>query len=228
MNSQKDTRTRFSNQSRKTKEPKELRASTVARRASILSGALTCFDRFGIDNTTISEIQREADCSIGSLYHHFGSKEGIAEELFIEGIQQFNSGMIRRLKRNHTAEDSVKAVVRFYCDWTARNRPLATYLHSRNIQFSDVARDRLHKIHNAYILEVFLLFARYVESGEMRVLPVETYVPLISGPVQEYTRRWLSGQSGTGSSISREMKELFADASWKVVKAEPTSPALSN
>jgi AcrR family transcriptional regulator len=221
MNSQKDIRTRVSKQTGKPKEP---RASTVARRASILSGALSCFDKLGIDGTTISEIQRESNCSIGSLYHHFGSKEGIAEELFIEGIQQFNSGMIKRLKRTHTAEDSVKAVVRFYCDWTARNRPLATYLHSRNIQFSNDARDQLREIHNAYILEVFLLFAQYVESEEMRVLPLETYVPLISGPVQEYTRRWLSGQSGTGSTISREMKELFAEASWKVVKAEPTDP----
>jgi|AP95_1055475.scaffolds.fasta_scaffold00067_18 AcrR family transcriptional regulator len=198
---------------------REPRAGTATRRARILAGALGCFDDFGIDATTISDIQRATDCSIGSLYHHFGNKEGIAEALFIEGIQQFNAGMIRKLKRSNTAEQSVKGVVQFYCDWTARNRALARYLHSRNIQFSEGARSRLREIHDTYISEVFRLFAGYVASGEMRALPIDAYVPLISGPVQEYTRRWLSGQSGSGSTISKDMRELFSDASWKVVKS---------
>ena len=67
------------------------RQTTAARRASILAGALKCFDDLGIDGTTVSDIQKETNCSVGSLYHHFGNREGIAEELFIEGIQQFNA-----------------------------------------------------------------------------------------------------------------------------------------
>ena len=43
----------------------------------------------GIGSARRSRIsRREADCSIGSIYHHFGSKEGIAEELFLDGISQ--------------------------------------------------------------------------------------------------------------------------------------------
>lgn len=201
------------------------RAKTLALRANILAGALDCFEQHGIDGTTVSDIRRITKCSIGSLYHHFGSKEGIAEELFIEGIRAFNDGMIRRLKRTKHAEDSVKGVVRFYCEWTAKNRPLARYLHSRNIEFSDEARLRLRNIHSAYISEVFGLFARHVEAGELRLLPLETYVPLISGPVQEFTRRWLSGQSEAGTSISKQLREIFADAAWKAVRTStPDSP----
>jgi len=194
------------------------RETTAARRASILEGALGCFDRLGIEATTISDIQKTTNCSVGSLYHHFGSKEGIAETLFIEGIQRFNAGMIRKLKRSESAESSVKDVVRFYCEWTARNRSLARYLHSRNIDFSHEARTRLKIIHTNYINEVFRLFTDHVLSGEMRALPLDSYVPLISGPVQEFTRRWLSGQSSSGSTISHEMRELFADAAWKAVR----------
>ncbi|MFT5894590.1 MAG: AcrR family transcriptional regulator [bacterium] len=194
------------------------RATTLALRANILAGALECFEKHGIEGTTVSDIRRITNCSIGSLYHHFGSKEGIAEELFIEGITAFNDGMIRRLKRTNYAEDSVKGVVRFYCEWTAKNRPLARYLHSRNIEFSDDARLRLRDIHSTYITEVFGLFVRYVEAGELRLLPLETYVPLISGPVQEFTRRWLSGQSEEGTSISSQLREIFADAAWKAVR----------
>ncbi|MFW6093196.1 MAG: TetR/AcrR family transcriptional regulator [Pseudomonadota bacterium] len=193
----------------------EPRAATVARRASVLRAALDCFSRVGIANTTIGDIQKAARCSVGSLYHHFGSKEGIAEELFIEGIGRFNRGMLRRLRRSRGAEDSVKAVVRFYCDWSTRNRALARYLHSRDIDFSPEARLRLKEIYQSYIREVFHWFAPFVASGEMRALPPDAYVPLISGPIQEYVRRWLSGQY---ERPPRAVRELFADAAWKSVK----------
>jgi len=197
---------------------KSLRPTTIALRANILAGALDCFEKHGIDGTTIADIQRATNCSIGSLYHHFGSKDGIAEALFIEGIEAFNNGMIHQLRRTKTAEESVKGVVRYYCDWTAKNRALARYLHSRNIEFSEEARGSLRKIHSDYISEVFSLFVRHVEAGEMQLLPLETYVPLISGPVQEFTRRWLSGQSDKGGSMSKCLRELFADAAWKTVR----------
>ena len=28
----------------------------------------------------------------------------------------------------------------------------------------------------------------------MKALPIDTYVPIISGPIQDYTRYWLAGQ----------------------------------
>lgn len=194
------------------------RAGTAARRASVLQAALVCFTDVGFDNTTIQDIQREARCSVGSLYHHFGSKEGIAEELFIDGIEHFNQGMLRKLRASSNAEDSVKAVVRYYCDWTVRNRPLASYLHSRDIDFSEQARARLKEIYREYITAVFGWFTPFVARGEMRVLPREAYVPLISGPIQEYVRRWLSGHYER-SPVA--LKALFADAAWNAVKGEP-------
>jgi len=192
------------------------RQATAARRASVLAAALRCFVEAGVEGTTIQDIQRAAECSIGSLYHHFGSKEGIAEELFIEGIQRFNKGMVRSIRRCQSAEESVKAVVSTYCEFCTRNRDLARYLHSRDVHFSDAARERLKGIHRDYIHQVFTWFAPFVESGEMRLLPPHTYVPLISGPIQEYVRRWLSGQH---HQSPRSVKALFAEAAWNAVKA---------
>jgi AcrR family transcriptional regulator len=190
-------------------------AATKARKESVLKAALACFSELGIENTTIHDIQRQADCSIGSLYHHFGSKEGIAEELFLDGIQRLNRGMLRKIRAAQNGERSVHAVVDYYCEWSTRNQSMAGYLHSRDIAFSTEARERLHEIHRAYITAIFIWFAPFVESGEMRILPVEAYVPLISGPIQEYVRRWLSGQHSNGP---RQVKALFAEAAWNAVK----------
>lgn len=191
-------------------------AATQARKASVLQAALNCFAELGIEGTTVHDIRRRADCSIGSIYHHFGSKEGIAEELFLDGIQKLNQGMLRRIRGCDDAAESVHAVVDYYCEWSTRNQPLARYLHSRDIDFSPVAKARLKEIHRAYIDAVFTWFAPFVECGEMRVLPLDTYVPLISGPIQEYVRRWLSGDH---ANSPRRVKKLFADAAWDAVKS---------
>ncbi len=191
-------------------------AATQARKESVLEAALECFAELGIEGTTIHDIQRRSNCSIGSLYHHFGSKEGIAEELFLDGIGRLNRGMLRKIKVCSNAEQSVHAVVGYYVEWTTRNQPMARYLHSRDVDFSPQARQRLKRIHRDYITAVFTFFAPFVERGEMRVLPLDTYVPLISGPIQEYVRRWLSGHHPNGP---RKVKALFADAAWNAVKS---------
>jgi hypothetical protein len=49
----------------------------------------------------------------------------------------------------------------------------------------------------------------------MRALPRDAYVPLISGPIQEYVRRWLSGHYERGPGT---VKELFAEAAWNAVR----------
>ena len=188
--------------------------STKARKLSILSAALDCFCEKGVEATAVADIQRRAQCSVGSLYHHFGSKEGVAEELFIVTIQKLNSGMLRKLKRSKHAEESVKAVVFFYSDWSTRNPKLARYLHSRDIDFSPEAKTRLRALRREYIRSVFTWFAGFVERGDMAVLPADAYVPLISGPIQEYTRLWLAGHAGSPSNV----KGLFAEAAWNAVK----------
>ena len=191
-------------------------AATRARKESILRAALECFTERGIDHTTIHQIQSRANCSIGSIYHHFGSKEGIAEEIFLDGVGQLNQAMLQQIHRAANAEQSVHAVVSAYCDWSTENRDLARYLHSRDIDFSEQARKRLREIHQDFITEVFTWFAPFVAKGQMRVLPVETYVPLISGATQEYVRRWLSGHHDKGP---QEVKQLFAEAAWNAVKS---------
>lgn len=192
-------------------------AATEARKTSVLQAALHCFSELGIENTTIHDIQRAANCSIGSLYHHFGSKEGIAEELFLDGIAGLNKGMLRKVRACHNAAESVYAVVNYYCEWATRNKNMARYLHSRDIDFSPAAKSRLKELHRVYLTAVFTWFAQYLERGEMRDLPVDTYVPLISGPIQEYVRRWLAGHH---ANSPRQVKKLFADAAWNAVKGQ--------
>ncbi len=193
-----------------------VRAGTAARQESILKAALDCFTGLGVDATTIEDICRESGASIGSLYHHFGSKEGVASGLFIDGIKRLNADLLKKLARCRSAEAGVRIVVMQYCDWVTKHRELARYLlNSRDIAFSEAARAELKQIHRAHIIAVFQWFAPFVAAGDMKRLPPDTYVPIISGPIQDYTRHWLAGQTQASPS---KVKLVFADAAWNAMR----------
>lgn len=193
-----------------------VRATTPARKAAILEAALACFTEHGIEATTIDDIRQASKVSTGSLYHHFGSKEGIASALFIDGISRLNADLMRRLKRCGNAEQSVRMVVVQYCDWVTAHRDLARFLvHSRDIDFSEQAKEELRQLHAEHIRQIFEWFAPYVEKGEMKALPLHAYVPIINGPIKDYARGWLSGQI---KEPPTKVKNVFAEAAWNGVR----------
>ncbi len=65
--------------------------------------------------------------------------------------------------------------------------------------------------------EVFGWFEPYVAAGEMRALPVDTYIPLISGPIREYAQQWLDGRT---KRSPQAVKQVFADAAWRSVAVD--------
>ena len=106
-------------------------------------------------------------------------------------------------------------VVTQYSDWVTSYPDYARYLHSGEVEFTPSARSRLREIYRAHITAVFDWFHPYVVAGDMQALPPETYVPLISGPIRDYTRQWLSGR------VKKEpaaVKTVFAEAAWNAVK----------
>ena len=193
----------------------QTRARTSHRRDEILNAALDCFSRNGFDATTVSEIRHAADCSIGSFYHHFGSKDGVAGALSIDGLGRLNRGRIKKLRGCEDAKSGVKSLVRYYADWVTRNRALARYLTSRDMVFTDQTRQILRTQHREHMEEIAQWFRPYIDAGEIKRLPRDTYTALINGAIQDYARHWLSGRlKGSPGSV----KEIFAEAAWNAVK----------
>jgi AcrR family transcriptional regulator len=187
-----------------------------SRKREILLAALDCFDAAGVEPTTIGDIQKAAGCSVGSLYHHFGSKEGVAEALWLSLIGEFNAAMLLRMRRAKTGEAAVRSVVAAYVGWSVRHPKSMRYLNARDIEFSAAGNRRKLALHREYIEAVFNLFAPFVRSGEIAQLPLHAYVPLISGPIEAYVRRWLAGEAPS----PKKVEALFADAAWNAVKGD--------
>lgn len=72
----------------------------------IMTAALDLFTEHGYHNVSVHDVQKKAGVSIGSIYNHFGGKEGIAKALYyhllnemdelVEGVIAGQPGVIER------------------------------------------------------------------------------------------------------------------------------------
>ena len=193
---------------------------TNALKSRVIEVALAHFSEVGIARTNVGDILKDANCSVGSLYHHFGNKEGIAEALFIDGVKQFNASLLAALLPRRTASTGISSIVTFCCDWVTDQSQLAAYLLSREIKLSESAKQELREMDRALSQSLFDWFVPHVGSGTLQQLPTAMYVPLICGPTLEYSRMWLSGRSRKSPS---DVSPILAQAAWPSVKKSNNS-----
>src|SRR3954451_5869963 len=94
------------------------------RRQAILDAALEAIEAKGVLAATLDDIREGSGASIGSIYHHFGDKEGIAAALYAQLLAEWQDGFVAAL-RGRGAERGVRAAVDHHLRWAAR-RPAAT------------------------------------------------------------------------------------------------------
>ena len=62
---------------------------TQIKKQKIFNVALGLFFEQGYSQTTIEDIRKAAEVSVGSLYHHFSNKENFADQLYLEVVEDF-------------------------------------------------------------------------------------------------------------------------------------------
>ncbi len=182
----------------------------------ILRAALECFTKHGVSGTRVSDIQEASGVSIGSIYHHFGDKEGIASALVEYGIASLNARILERLATTSTddPEAIIGAIVGASGYWGTDEPALASYvLHNRT---------QLHPDKVAVVAETTLglvdqlsALIEEAQGGSFKMPPAPIALALVLGPIQEYSRRWLTGRADTPPA---EYVEVFAAAAWKAVR----------
>ncbi len=188
----------------------------TGRRREILQAALASFEALGYEASTIEDIRRRSRASIGSIYHHFGGKAGIASALYAEGLADYQAGVLARMRRARDARGLVKAVVRHHIDWAEANPTWARYLMAmRRLEAVAAIEVRLRELNEDFLRELAALVRPHMDKGEITPLPFEILLPLVLGPAQEYLRRRFAGRTELGL---RRARELLATAAWNSVR----------
>jgi AcrR family transcriptional regulator len=194
-------------------------ANTPSRRMDIIQAALTCFTEHGFAQASIADIGRRANASTGSIYHHFNSKERLAAEVYIEGIKNYQEGFLVMLEGGKDSRDGIFRVIRYHLQWVSEHPDWTRYLFQKtHATFMASAPEVLAGMNAQFMKRCAKWVISHVESGALRRLPPDMYVALILGPLMEYTRLYLAGQTCT--ALESAMEHL-AFAAWNSLKAEP-------
>ncbi|MDX1451751.1 MAG: TetR/AcrR family transcriptional regulator [Oleiphilaceae bacterium] len=182
----------------------------------ILSAALQCFMSKGVEQTTISDIREASGISVGSIYHHFGNKDGIVVALFLTGMQDHSAQQESALGQCDSAEEGVKTIVRCYIDWICHHPDWARFVFRYRSLVENSALSEQNEEHKrAHFRRLKAWFTPHIESGQIQKLPFEVYHSLIIGPAQDFALRWLAGK--TRGNLG-DYRELYAEAAWQAIK----------
>jgi AcrR family transcriptional regulator len=207
-----------------TATPNKPQARSRAKKREILSKALECFAVHGLEHTTIDMIRAETGVSVGSLYHHFGSKDAIASALFIEGMRDFSQRVLEYLDRvassghqpSEKAERLIKALVYANVDWISDNPDWAQFVfHHRRVVGKAGGAAALNRDVQSFFSKLAEVIWLYVQSGFIRKLPTQLYASFITGPVHDYARHWLAGRYEVPM---QDVRELLAEGAWRALK----------
>jgi AcrR family transcriptional regulator len=188
------------------------------RPAAILAAALECFAQDGFAATTIEDIRERSGASIGSIYHHFGGKEGLAAELYVDGLRGYQDGLLSALESHHDAEAGIHSLVRHHLRWVQRNPQLAQFLaNRRETELLAATEARVRELNRAFLPRVAAWVDRHVQAGALRPLPLDLWEPVLLGPSQELARLWLAGR--TRITLRGAERDL-AETTWRAVKGE--------
>ena len=188
------------------------------RRGDILNAALLLFNSTGYSRTGVQDIAYEARASVGSVYHHFEGKAHIAAALYVEGMREYQHGLLATLSPTRdSAEDAIKALVRHHLNWVKRNRELVTFLFtSSDPEVAGETAAQLEGMNKRVFREVGKMFDRWVAAGEVQELPLSLLHSIVLGPSQEFSRHWVAGR--VKQSIEKA-EPVLAEAAWKAVRA---------
>jgi len=188
-----------------------------AHKRHVMESALDCFEREGLDAATVEQIRAHAGSSIGSIYHHFGNKDGLVAALFFAAMDDEAALAAARLEQVADARAAVQAVISTYLEWVSEQPRLARFLFRARAAvaagpFGEALRER-NRVRHAPMRH---WLARGIEDGTIRELPKETYVPLLIGQSETYCRAWLSERVRGKPS---DHAALFGEAAWKAIAA---------
>jgi AcrR family transcriptional regulator len=172
-------------------------ATPARTRKRILTAALHCFLDRGYEQTTIAQIRIDSGVSNGALFHHFPTKEAIADALYVEGIASFQEG-VREIVRQPPPRSllaAVRAIIGHQLAWTEQHADLARFVYQRgHLDFDSLGGAAIGALNRSLAAEVRQWVAPLVERGLVRPAPMLIVTAIVNGPAHAIARRWLAGQ----------------------------------
>jgi AcrR family transcriptional regulator len=176
----------------------------------ILNKALELFSTKGYDATSVREICEAAKITKPTLYHFYGSKEGVYRALVEGALQEYKERLVRQVEAPGSPRERLKAIARDYFAFARERRELVRFIFAlvHNPSSSAPATD----FSNFYASVVGLISGvveQGVAEGALRPGPGDLRMLVFMGALGES----LCGYLITGKpEITPELADRLVDA----------------
>jgi AcrR family transcriptional regulator len=168
--------------------------ATFAIRSSdrILQSALELFSRRGYDATSVREICEAAGITKPTLYHFYGSKEGVYRALVDGVLEDFRGQLTRQLDHGGPVVDRLRRVARSYFEAARGRRELMRFIFGliHNPPASAPVTD-FTRFYDEIVRLVAAAVDEGVAAGELAPGPTEIRMLLFMGALGEALCGWV-------------------------------------
>lgn len=184
---------------------------TTGARDRLLSVARRRFAAEGAIAATLDEVRREAQVSVGSLYHHFPDKPALAAAVYAQVLAEYQSGFVAMLREQVAAAEGIRGGVRHHLTWVAAHRGEARLLLGDRLDSAE-----LTEANRNFFAAIRDWWRPHHTYGVLAPMRPGVTAALWLGPAQEYSRYWVAGDVAAMESAT---VETFADAAWNCLHA---------
>ncbi len=167
----------------------------VETRTRVIEAAARLFAERGLEAVSIQDIRDASGVSNGSIFHHFGSKNGVALHVYLEERRAYWDHAIAAVEAyDGDPVNALGAAVRA----TLAYQQAHPERHNFMIECASSSWTREHaapvQALNAEFTQRFLAWgAPHAVAGRLRPIDPQLVAALVFGPSQWLARSWLTG-----------------------------------
>lgn len=182
----------------------------AAKRQSIIDAAVIELSIKGFHGTNTAEVARLAKCSVGTVFKIFGTKEHLANEVFLECREKYHLYIPKISLDNKPREQFarlIQAVKKMYENHPHHFIFFETQLHGafidkRSIKIRDILRD-----------EIKVWVEVMQDKQIIKPIPSEIVRAIVLGPIVRMVRESIDGNI----KIKKKYFKILEEITWQAI-----------
>jgi TetR/AcrR family transcriptional regulator, repressor of fatR-cypB operon len=174
----------------------------LEKRDAILAAALRLISRFGLHNTPMSAVAREAGVAVGTVYLYFPSKEAMINAVYLHVLEDRNRSLYQGVGLVPT--DHQEAL---WITWHALARWHLEHEEGSNLiaqcRASGILSEQTREFEQRMDAQGLVLYEEAVAKGHLRDMSRYVFWALLAGPVYALVQMRDAGETEITDDVLR-------------------------
>jgi TetR/AcrR family fatty acid metabolism transcriptional regulator len=205
------------------------RAAAPDKRRMILDAAIRVFAQRGFHHCRVSDVADEAGVAYGLVYHYFGSKEEILNQLFSERWQLMLDAIAEIDRQEVPARDKLYMVASFIIDSYHHEPDLMKVIIVEVTRAANTfGREHIEKIREAYAMIAAICESARKDGSFKEDISAEFAAMCFYGAIEQLLSGWIFGIMPTSDEAFERAKSLVVETICAGLEQSPAGdPAIS-